>query len=46
MEVGGWVQVSLGIFLFENRPKIAITSDILEYYTMYIHCKKLLFIMI
>ena len=34
MEVGGWVQVSLGIFLFENRSKIAITSDILEYYTM------------
>ena len=21
MEVGGWVQVSLGFFLFENHPK-------------------------
>ena len=34
MEVGGWVQVSLGFFL-ENRPKISQTStDILELYTM------------
>ena len=24
MEVDGWVQVSLGIQLLENRPKIAI----------------------
>ena len=23
MEVGGWVQVSLGILFLENRPKIA-----------------------
>ena len=27
MEVGGWwVQVSLGIFLVENRPKIALNG--------------------
>ena len=24
--VGGWVQVSLGIFFFENRPKIALNK--------------------
>ena len=30
MEVGGWVQVSLGIFCFclENRPKIALNQYI------------------
>ena len=33
MEVGGWVQVSLGIFVcVENRPKIAL----IQY--RYIHC--------
>ena len=26
MEVGGWVQASLGIFLLENRPKIALNQ--------------------
>ena len=26
MEVGGWVQVSLGIFLVENHPKIALNQ--------------------
>ena len=26
MEVGGWVQVSLGIFVVENRPKIALNQ--------------------
>ena len=26
MEVGGWVQVSLGFFL-ENRPKIALNQN-------------------
>ena len=26
MEVGGWVQVSLGIFVFENHPKIALNQ--------------------
>ena len=26
MEVGGWVQVSLGIFFVENRPKIALNE--------------------
>ena len=32
MEVGGWVQVSLGIFFLENRPKIALktSANILE----------------
>ena len=25
-EVGGWVQVSLGIFFGENRPKIALNQ--------------------
>ena len=34
MEVGGWVQVSLGVFSFlENLPKIALTitsANILE----------------
>ena len=30
MEVGGWVQVSLGIFFLENHPKIATSTDILE----------------
>ena len=26
MEVGGWVQVSLGIFFFENHPKTALNQ--------------------
>ena len=26
MDDGGWVQVSLGIFLFGNRPKIALNQ--------------------
>ena len=26
MEVGGWVQVSLGIFFGWNRPKIALNQ--------------------
>ena len=26
MEVGGWVQVSLGMFCVENRPKIALNQ--------------------
>ena len=26
MEVGGWVQVSLGFFVLENRPKIALNQ--------------------
>ena len=26
MEVGGWVQVSLEIFFFENHPKIALNQ--------------------
>ena len=26
MEVGGWVQVSLGFFLVENHPKIALNQ--------------------
>ena len=32
MEVGGWVQVSLGSLFFENHPKIALiqVTDILE----------------
>ena len=33
MEVGGWVQVSLGIFFVENHPKIALNhynTDSLE----------------
>ena len=26
MEVGGWVQVSLGIFVVEDHPKIALNQ--------------------
>ena len=26
MEVGGWVQVSLGFFLVENQPKTALNQ--------------------
>ena len=26
IEVGGWVQVSLGFFWLENRPKIALNQ--------------------
>ena len=26
MEVGGWVQVSFGFFLLENRPEIALNQ--------------------
>ena len=26
MEVGGWLQVSLGFFLLENRPEIALNQ--------------------
>ena len=26
MELGGWVQVSLGIFFVENHPKIALNQ--------------------
>ncbi len=26
MEVGGWVQVSLGFFLVENQPKTAVNQ--------------------
>ena len=26
MDVGGWVQVSVGICLFENHPKIALNQ--------------------
>ena len=26
MEVGGWVQISLGTFLLENRPKIVLNQ--------------------
>ena len=32
--MGGSRSHSEFLLLFENRPKIAITSDILEYYTM------------
>ena len=39
MEVGGWVQVSLGIFVCgkssQNSPKpVLVCTDILEQYTM------------
>ena len=52
MEVGGWVQVSLGLFL-ENHPKIALNqySYVGVVYHVYyvceiIHCYKLLVNMI
>ena len=35
MEVGGWVQISLGIFFFENKPK---TSRPLLIYWSSVQC--------
>ena len=34
MEVGVWVQVSLGIFCVENRPKIALNQYILIFWSI------------
>ena len=35
MEVGGWVQVLLGIFFLENHPKIALNHFISLEYLIY-----------
>ena len=49
MEVGGWVQDLIGIFVVENHPKIALNQYwyfVYHVYSVCIHCYNLLVIMI